>query len=179
MIDKETFRKTEGQLYGYFRDLKEINDLEVDCKELEEQKKGIESDIENCNVYVDPTKNMCISYNEKVQTSSTGESPAERGIISEIENLEREIKYVDRELRRKRARIRELQRNIAPMKRILTNPQPSQEISEFIKYKYDECKGVEWIATEMYGGVRSTAYRKREDIVEDIVKWEGYWDKKS
>ncbi|WP_291726684.1 hypothetical protein [Clostridium sp.] len=26
--------------------------------------------------------------------------------------------------------------------------------------------------SEMYGGVRSTAYRRREKILEDIVKWD-------
>lgn len=179
MIDKETFRKTEGQLYRYFRDLKGISDLEADCRELEQQKLSINEDIKNCNVYVDPELNMGVGFDEKVQTSPKGDGPAEKGIISEIEKLEREKEYVDRELRRKRAHIRELQRDATPMKQILTNPQPSQEISEFIKYKYSDCKSVGWIATEMYCGARSTAYNKREEIIEDIVKWQEYWNKNS
>lgn len=172
MLDKETFRKTEGELYGYFRDLKEIELLEIDCKELQDQEQSIQWDIKHCNVYVAADSHMSPNFSEKVQTSPTGESTAEKGVIREIEKLEDELEYVGRKLRRNMARIRQLKRNIAPLKKVLTVPPLSEEIMQFITYKYKLNKGVGWIANEMYGGVRSTAYRWREDILEDIVKWE-------
>ncbi|WP_291724102.1 hypothetical protein [Clostridium sp.] len=42
MPDKETFKKTEGELYGYFRDLKEMELLEIDCRDLQDQVESIE-----------------------------------------------------------------------------------------------------------------------------------------
>ncbi|WP_373845413.1 transcriptional regulator [Clostridium sp.] len=171
-MDKETFKKTEGKLYGYFRDISEINILEDECMDLQSQTESIEWDIKHCNVCVTPDSHMSPSFGEKVQTSPTGESVAEKGIVREIEKLEDELKYVSGKLRRNRARIRQLKRNISPLKKVLTVPPLSKEMMDFIEYKYKLDKGFGWIAAEMYGGVRSTAYRRREEILEDIVKWE-------
>jgi predicted nucleic acid-binding Zn-ribbon protein len=140
-LDKETFKKTEGKLYGYFRDLKEVELLEVDCKDLQDQEESIQWDIKHS----EDTK--------------------------EIKQLEDELKCVDKKLRKNMARIRQLKRNIAPLKKVLTVPPLSEEIMKFITYKYKLNKSVGWIANEMYGGVRSTAYRWREDILKDIVRW--------
>lgn len=170
-MDKETFKKTEGKLYGYFRDISEINILEDECMDLQSQTESIEWDIKHCNVCVTPDSHMSPSFGEKVQTSPTGESVAEKGIVREIEKLEDELKYVSGKLRRNRARIRQLKRNISPLKKVLTVPPLSKEMMDFIEYKYKLDKGFGWIASEMYGGVRSTAYRRREEILEDIVKW--------
>ncbi|MBV4423139.1 transcriptional regulator [Clostridium tyrobutyricum] len=144
MLDKEIFKKTEGQLYGYFRDLKEIELLEIDCRDLQEQEKNIKWSMES----------MIENEDEK-----------------EIKQLKDELKFVNKKLCKNMARIRQLKRNIAILKRVLTVPPLSEEIMKFITYKYKLNKSVGWIANEMYGGVRSTAYRWREDIVNDIVKW--------
>jgi hypothetical protein len=144
VLDKEIFKKTEGQLYGYFRDLKEIELLEIDCRDLQEQEKNIEWSMES----------MIENEDEK-----------------EIKQLKDELKFVNKKLCKNMARIRQLKRNIAILKKVLTVPPLSKEIMEFITYKYKLNKSVGWIANEMYGGVRSTAYRWREDIVKDIVKW--------
>jgi predicted RNase H-like nuclease (RuvC/YqgF family) len=144
VLDKEIFKKTEGQLYGYFRDLKEIELLEIDCRDLQEQAKSIQWSMES----------MIENEDEK-----------------EIKQLKDELKFVNKKLCKNMARIRQLKRNIAILKKVLTVPPLSKEIMEFITYKYKLNKSVGWIANEMYGGVRSTAYRWREDIVKDIVKW--------
>ncbi len=176
MLDRETFKKTEGQLYGYFRDLDEIETLKQEYKEFKEQEESIEYDIKSCNVTVEPDMHMSPSFDERVQISPTGESVAEKGIIREIENLENELDYVKRKIRKIRARIRELNRRMAKFKKVLTVPPLSQESMNFITYKYKEsedgrCKSVDWIADKMYSGVRSTTYRKREEIVENIAQW--------
>lgn len=147
-MDKETFKKTEGELYGYFRDLKEMELLEIDCRDLQGQEESIEWDI-----------------------NRSSQSMIEKEDTKEIKQLEDELKCVDKKLRKNMARIRQLKRNIAPLKKVLTVPPLSEEIMKFITYKYKLNKSVGWIANEMYGGVRSTAYRWREDILKDIVKW--------
>ncbi|BAH07956.1 hypothetical protein CKR_2905 [Clostridium kluyveri NBRC 12016] len=148
MLDKETFKRTEGKLYGYFRDLKEMEALELECKDLQDQEESIQWDIKHSS---------------------------EKEDAKEIKELKSELKYVNRKFRKNMSRIRQLKRNTALLKKVLTVPPLSEEIMQFITYKYKLNKGVGWIANEMYGGVRSTAYRWREDILEDIVKWEGVY----
>jgi hypothetical protein len=47
----------------------------------------------------------------------------------------------------------------------------NEEYKRLIEWKYGENKSLDWIATEMYGGARTTAYRKREEIVESIAQY--------
>ncbi|OBR90528.1 hypothetical protein CLCOS_39770 [Clostridium coskatii] len=105
-MDKETFKNAEGKLYGYFRDLNEISILEIECKDLKDQEESIKLDIQHCNVSVVPDMHMSPGFDERVQTSPTGESVAEKGIIREIEKLEDELEYVERKIRGNRKRIR-------------------------------------------------------------------------
>lgn len=110
-----------------------------------------------------------ITYEERVQTSSFSCGYAEKESIRQITKLEEERKYVRRKLLKKRARISELERQIAPLKFNLS--MLSKENKMFIEWKYRECKSVGWISIEMYAGARATAYRKREELVEDIAHW--------
>jgi hypothetical protein len=176
VLNNDIFKKIEGKLYRYFRDLSEIDILEEECRSLQGQAEDIKWDIEHCNVNVIPDSHMSPSFSERVQTSPTGESMVEKGVIREIEKLEDEFKYVMRQIRRNRFKIRQLKRNTARLKKVLTVPPMSEEMMKFIEYKYKLNKSVDWIANEMYGGVRSTAYRRREEILEDIVKWINIYD---
>ncbi|OAA89930.1 hypothetical protein WX45_01769 [Clostridium ljungdahlii DSM 13528] len=170
-MGKETFKNVEGKLYGYFRDLNEISILEIECKGLEDQEESIKLDIKHCNVSVVPDMHMSPSFDERVQTSSTGESVAEKGIIREIEKLEDELEYVERKIRGNKKRIRQLKRNTDGLKKVLTIPPMSKEMMDFIIYKYKLNKSVDWIANKMYGGVRSTGYRRRREILKNIAQW--------
>ncbi|AJA42577.1 putative transcriptional regulator (endogenous virus) [Clostridium phage phiCT453B] len=168
MINKETFRKTEGRIYRYYKQLKEIDKFEYICRQLEEQKEKIRNDIKETNIFIEE-ESRSITYEERVQTSSTGSSYAENECIRQIEKLEKEWKYVRRKLLRKKARIRELERQVTPLKYNIN--MLSEESKRFIEWKYAEGKSVDWIANKMYGGARSTAYRKREELVENIAQW--------
>lgn len=168
MIDKEIFKKVEGRLYRHYKQLKEIDKLEYICRQLEEQKEKIRKDIKETNISIEE-ESRSITYEERVQTSSSGSSYAENECIRQIDNLEREWKYVRRKLLKKKARIRELERQVAPLKYNIN--MLSEESKRFIEWKYAEYKSIDWIAGEMYAGARSTAYRKREELVEGIAQW--------
>ncbi|KEH91664.1 hypothetical protein Z962_p0040 (plasmid) [Clostridium botulinum C/D str. BKT12695] len=161
-------KKTEGRLYRYYKQLKEIDKLEYVCRQLEEQKEKIRNDIKETNISIEE-ESRSITYEERVQTSSTGSSYAENEVVRQIENLEREWKYVRRKLLKKKARIRELERQVAPLKYNID--MLAEESKRFIEWKYAEHKSIDWIANEMYGGARSTAYRKREELVKEIGQW--------
>lgn len=167
-MDTEAFKNIEGQLYGHFIKLKEIAYLEQECDDLEAQAKDIECDIEHCNVSVDPESHMSPLLTERVQISPTGGSTVEKGIIREIEKLEHELEYVRGKIFKNRSRIRELNRGTAKLKRVLMVPLLPKEFMNFIIYRYKLNKSITWISNEMYGGVRSTAYRRRKEIVNYI-----------
>lgn len=167
-MDTDAFKNIEGQLYGHFIKLKEIAYLEQECDDLKAQARDIECDIEHCNVSVDPEIHMSPLLMEKVQTSPAGESAAEKGIIREIEKLEDELEYVRRKIFKNRSKIRELNRETAKLKRVLMAPPLPKEFMDFIIYRYKLNKSITWIANEMYGGVRSTAYRRRKEIINYI-----------
>lgn len=177
MIDKELFRKTEGRLYRYFRQLKEIDKLKHRSLILWNQIQEIESDIKNTNVTVETSLNMGIDYSkDRVQTSPSGSSYAESGVIQEITKLERELNYKKHKILKLRVRIRELEDQTADMKYNIDGsdnvPGLSAEYKAFIKFKYGEGKSIRWIGEEMYQGAKSTASRKREEIVENIAQWD-------
>ncbi|OBR94245.1 hypothetical protein CLRAG_16360 [Clostridium ragsdalei P11] len=89
----------------------------------------------------------------------------------ECKDLEDELEYVERKICGNRKRIRQLKRNTARLKKVLTIPPMSKEMMDFTTYKYKLNKSVDWISNKMYGGVRSTAYRRCGEILEDVVKW--------
>lgn len=115
---------------------------------------------------------MGIDYSrEKIQSSSSGMGEAEREIIKYIENLDKQLKYTVRKILKNNARIREIELQIQDMQFNLS--MLNEESKRFIEWKYGEEKSVEWIAEQMYQGARSTAYRKREELVEGIAQWCG------
>ncbi|MCS4521762.1 hypothetical protein JTS97_06990 [Clostridium botulinum] len=46
----------------------------------------------------------------------------------------------------------------------------NEENKKFIELKYGENKSVDWIAVEMFGRARSTAYRKKNELVEHVAQ---------
>lgn len=169
MIDKELFRKTEGRLYRYFRQLKEIDKLKHKSITLWDQIQEIEKDIKNTNVSVETSLNMGIDYSmDRVQTSPSGSSYAESGIIQEITNLEKELKYKKHKILKLRARIRDLEEQTEDMEYNLSTL--SEENKRFIEFKYDEKLNPIEISIKM-NMAQATAYRKREELVENIAQW--------
>lgn len=96
-------------------------------------------------------------------------SYAEQQIIREIEKLERELIYKKKRILKTNARIREIEEQIQDMQYNLSTLK--EKPKRFIEWKYGEGKSIDWIANEMYGGARATAYRKREELVENIDQW--------
>lgn len=168
LIDKDLFKKTEGRLYRHYRNKKEIEKLKSRVVLLWKQKEQIEQDIRTTNVKIDYYQSG-MALGERVQTSSTGTSYAEREIIKAIEKLERELIQKKKKILKLEARIREKEEQIADMDYNIQ--MLNEEYKRLIEWKYGENKSLDWIATEMYGGARTTAYRKREEIVESIAQW--------
>ena len=61
-ISKEEFRHTEGLLYRYFEQPREIERIKHHIALLEEQIQNIEKRIHETNVNIDTSTNMGIDY---------------------------------------------------------------------------------------------------------------------
>lgn len=170
MIDKDTFKKTEGRLYRYYNYLKLIDKLKYKTVTLYKQIESIDYDLRTTNIRIDPVESRSIDYSkERVTSSGGGISYAESEIMKAIDKLEKEHIYKKKKLLKTNARIREIEEEIADMKYNLSSL--SEESKRFIEWKYGENKSIEFIAKEMYQEARSTAYRRREEIIEEIAQF--------
>ncbi len=167
MISEELFRKTEGSLYRHYRQLKEIDKLKNRVQVLSIQKERIRQDLRETNITLEP-ESRSIEFGERVQSSSTGESYAERSLVREIVRLEAEWKYVRRRIIRNNIRIRELEAQIADMEFIIRKF--ASEYRSFIALRYCEGNALDTIARKLNMS-KATASRERKDIVETIAKW--------
>ena len=170
-MDKDLFRKTEGKLYRYYKNLRFIQKLKRDLNLLNKQKNEIENEkVELKHLQIEVYSNMGIDYSkEKIQSSSSGIGEAERETMNYIDNLNKQLDCIVRKILKTKSKIREIEFEISDMEFNLN--MLSEESKRFIEWKYGEHKSVGWIAVEMYGGARSTAYRKREELVENICHW--------
>ncbi|RXI46070.1 hypothetical protein DP145_01650 [Clostridium tetani] len=171
MIDKETFRKTEGRIYRYYKQIKLIKNLNDKIILLRKQKKQIEEEkVELTNLNIDTELNIGIDYSrEKIQANSDKCGQAEKATIKYIDNLEKELQYVVKQILKTNIKIRELELQVQYMEFNLSMLNGEGKI--FIEWKYNHNKSIDWIAVKMYAGARSTAYRKREELVKDIAQW--------
>lgn len=169
-IDKDTFRKTEGRLYRYYEQLKIIDKLKHKVVILYKQLDSIKKDLKLTNITIDPVESRSFDYSkERVSSSSNGISYAESEIIRAIEKLEKEYMYKKKKMLKLHARIRRMEEEIEDMKYNLSLL--NEEAKEFIELKYGDGKSVNWIGDFKYCGARSTAKRRREEIVADIAYW--------
>lgn len=171
MIDKEIFREIEGRLYRYYKQLKFIEKLKSKLILLGKQKEQIEKEkVELRHLDIDTELSMGIDYSrEKIQSSRSSAGEAEREIIKYIDNLDKQLKYIIKNILKINVEIRELELQIQDTEFNLS--MLNDESQKFIRWKYGEEKSIEWISVEMYQGARSTAYRKKEELIEEIAHW--------
>lgn len=168
-IDKDTFRKTEGRLYRHYQQLKLIDKLKHKVVILYKQLEAIENDLRTTNIKIDPVESRSFDYSkERVTSSNTGTSYAESEIVRSIEKLEREYIYKKRKMLKLHTRIRQMEEEIEDMRYNLSLL--NEENKQFIEWKYGEKKSIEFIAQQL-SIAPATAYRKREELVEEIAQF--------
>jgi DNA-directed RNA polymerase specialized sigma subunit len=169
MVDREFLRNIENRLYRYFEDIKQIKCLEIECENLENQNKKIKVDIRETNVFI-KEESRSISYEERVQFSSDNTSYAERALMNEITNLEKEYVYIQKRLIKNRTKIRDLERRIINIKNYIEILK--EEDRKFIELKYRYKKSLEEIGQALNIS-KTTAFRKREQLIYNISSWNG------
>ena len=167
-MDKELFRKTEGKLYRYYQSKKKIRELNNEISNLEYHRERVEYDIRHANVTIDYYQNGT-GLQERVQSSTSGFSYAEIEMCKEIEKLEREHLRINKKILKIKAKIRELEEFIRHMNENVE--QLNEEDKRFIELKYGDKENLLYISIKLNMS-KTTAYRKREEIVENIAEYE-------
>lgn len=166
MITEDVFRKTEGRLYRYYRQQKEIQKLEYKCLILEEQKEKIRKDLHETNIIIEE-ESRSVAFEERVQTSSSGEGYAEREMIRQIGKLEQEWKELRKYILKLHAKIREYKKQVTDVEYAINLLQP--QYRRLIELKYRDGVSLERIGNELHME-KSTASDWRDRVVKDIAK---------
>lgn len=165
--NKYMFSKIEGELYGYYRDLKRKEIVKEEIDTLNNMLEEIDKNIRTCNITIDADiSGMGIS--EKVQTSSTGESTVEKAIDRSISTLEREQAQRIERLYKAETELRNIEYKIHKMQSIIN--MFNKDIQQFIEYKYKLEYSNQELADKFHYSLK-TIITKRDKIVEEIIKF--------
>ena len=168
-MDKDLFRKTESRIYRYFRYKRDILNSKRRIEFLESKVKEIDDSIKNVHKYinVDPYQNGA-GLSERVQTSTNGTSYVESEMIKEVSKLEKEQCDIMKSILKQQSKIREKEAYIKSMDANIE--MLNEEDKRFVELKYGDEEEVPAIADKL-NMARATAYRKREDLIENISRF--------
>ncbi|BFK81478.1 hypothetical protein I3900191A7_16230 [Clostridium baratii] len=166
-MEKEVFRKTEGNIYRYYETKKAIFGINEKIARLEEQQESIEYDMKHTNIRIDPYQNG-MGISERVQTSSNGTSYVEQEISKEIDKLDRERLRIIKLILKLKAKKRDMENYISNIEYNIN--MLNEESKRFLELKYSDKEKVVSIAYKMNMAV-ATVYRVREEIIENIANF--------
>lgn len=170
-MDKELFRKTEGMLYGYYKDKKLLESVKKEIETVKELIKIIEKNITTCNISIDPYQSGT-GEGERVQTSSNNSSYVEKAIIKAIDDMEKEKAQRTKKLYKLLCRERDLVYSIEKLDNNIG--MLNDECKRFLELKYNilpgEERGIREIAFEMNMS-KNRAYELREELVKNIYQF--------
>lgn len=164
-MNKEMFKKIEGKLYNYFKEKKMIYTLKDNIISLEKRLEEIQEDIKYINVSVDTYKS--VGFDERVQTSLKAGSTFENQICSEIGKLEQEYTFMLRKILKAKRQLRDSENYINKFNSKMEMLE--EEDKKFLELKYGDSASIITIARKM-NIAQSTAYRKREEMIEMVYK---------
>lgn len=168
-MDKELYEKIEERLFDMFDKIKDINRLQMECENLVTQCENIREDIQSTNVDLGAYMHFGIDYSSlNVQVSKSTDSYMDKELLNAISRLEKEWSYVRRKLIKKRAKIRELERNIQNLKCNINLL--NLENKMFIELVYRDKKSVSE-AGNLLSMSQATAYRRLNDLLIDVAHW--------
>lgn len=166
-MEDELFRKTEGQLYRYYRYKNKIQKQIRKVEILEQQIKDLDNQMRNVHKYINlDTMPPGTGISDGVQSSISGSSYMEKQMEREVDKLERrKVEKIKSKLKTE-SKIMDMQSFIRIMD---TNIEGLlEEDKRFIELKYGDEKEVPYIAMQL-NMAQATAYRHRQELIENIA----------
>ena len=165
-MSKDEFGKTEGRLYRYFENISKISMLEKEIEELDKRYDNVDNILKNSSFDFDISLGSP-GFEERVQTSCSGESAIEKQILNQAERLIKEQRIIRKTQFKNQVRVNELERNNIKMRVAIAMLE--EEDKKFIFYKYNKKLSIDAISEEFNLSIRTT-YRLRKQIIEKIMK---------
>ena len=165
-MESDKFGKTEGRLYRYFENIRKIAALKEQNIELENRYESAEKDLRTSNFNFDVSIGSP-GFEERVQTSCSGESTVEKQMFQQAERLIKEQKIIRKKQFRNTTQINELERNNIKVR--VAIGMLEEEAKKLIYFKYNKKLSMDSIAEELNIS-RRKAYTFRKDIIQEIIK---------
>jgi hypothetical protein len=170
MISEQAFKKTEGMLYRYYKNIRKKDRMQHKRYSLENRIDQIRRDIKETNVELDDGMGAIDYSKDRVQSSPTGAGPGEQSLMREITKLENELKVTIKGKLKLQAKIRELEAEISDTEYVIN--QLSEEYKQLIELKYGSSFKMSNVAIGIQLNMtEATVRRKRVEVVEAIAKW--------
>ena len=166
MSKDDKFGKTEGRLYRYFENISKISALEKEIVELDKRYDNVEDILKNSNFDFDISIGSP-GFEERVQTSCSGESAIEKQILNQAERLLKEQRLIRKRQFKNKIQINELERNNIKIRVAIAMLE--EEDKKFIYYKYHKKMSMDNIGNELALS-RRTIYTLRKRIIEEVMK---------
>lgn len=168
MVDDKAFRDMEQKLFNYFNKDKRVSVLNKRLEILKKQISEIEYKLRNVDVDL-PEESRAVGYDERVQTSPTGESYAERTLLRITDKLLKEQSWKKEQV----ADIEETLRSIESDNTFIeANIKDLRvEDQEFLKEKYKYGKK-DWQLGMEFNMSAGGATKRRHRLVENIIDWD-------
>jgi len=167
MSNKE-FKDMEQKLFDYFNRDKRINVLNKKLRILKKQISDIAYKLKNIDVNL-PEESRAMTYEERVQTSSTGQSYAERALMNITDKLLEEQSWKKEQV----AEIEKTLRDIESDNIIIEDNIKDLRIEdqEFLEEKYKYGKK-DWQLGMKYGISQPAATDRKNKLLKNIANWE-------
>lgn len=189
MIKQEVFQKTEGILYRYYKDKRDINMMHQKILILENKKNKLEHILKTTDIpmllgvdkkfykeNITYSDIQGISYDGvKIQSSGSKESHFEKDLMRIIEDVEKNFSDTRRKIIKLQLKLTEKEANINEIEYVLKHL--NEEARMFIDLKYGEKASFYDIATSLHIS-KSTAERRRGEIIENIAKFYNFYGTK-
>jgi len=169
-ISKELFEETECKIFKYFNRDKMVTSLSEKVRILDKQIESIDKDLKECNISIEP-ESSSPKFEERVQTSGTGVSYAEREVmrVTELQIKRKISKQVERQKVLEQLDDIEIACNEIEWK----VEKFRGDFKEILEYLYKDTLSENAIAERMHIG-QSQINKRKQQIIRKIALWDGW-----
>ncbi|WP_175412883.1 hypothetical protein [Clostridium sp. AWRP] len=164
-MDDEVFKNMEQRIFNYFNRDKRISILNKRLEVFKKQIAEIEYKLKNIDVDI-PEELRAVAYEERVQTSPTGESYAEKALMNITDRLLKEQTWKKEQVED----IEETLRNMEIDNAVIETNIKDLEIEdqEFLKEKYKYNKK-DWQLGMKFNMSSGGATKRRHRLIRNII----------
>ncbi len=164
-------KEMEQKLYNYFNKDKRLRALNKRLDLLKSQISQIDYKLEHID-YKLPEESIQIGYEERVQTSPTGYSFAEKTLYSITDKLIKNKAYKQQQIADIEDRIMQIQEDNTIIEDNIKDLRDGDK--EFLKEKFSGYGKTDWQMGFKYGISQPAATERKKKLLKNILNWEDW-----